>query len=78
MCFLCDVGGVEDARHVIMQCSYQSDTRREMFEEICKVYSNFELIETFSVLLVRSIEEVELNTMRKIWKISCTYISKMY
>ena len=48
-----------------------------MFEEICKVYPNFGLIETFSVLLGRSIEEVELNIMCKIWKISCTYISKM-
>ena len=78
MCTLCDVGGVEDARHVIMQCQFHTNARTEMFNEIVNVYPAFGQEETFSILLGRVIDDVECNVMVSIWLIACTYISRMY
>ena len=78
MCILCEIGGVEDAKHIIMQCPSQTVHRTEMSNEISRIHHDNANIDMFSVMLGNTIEGVHWESMCMIWKISCTYIAKMY
>ena len=77
-CIMCDNLAYEDIRHVVMQCSAQSDLRREMYREIhTNVPASVNMC-NFGVLMGSSIDGWDCNDMLPIWLISCTYIVRMY
>ena len=77
-CIMCDNIAYEDIRHVVMQCSAQSDLRREMYREIhTNVPASVNMC-NFGVLMGSSIDGWDCNDMLPIWLISCTYIVRMY
>ena len=78
MCILCETGGVENARHVIMQCPFHAEIRKTMCDEIDAILPGFGQMEVFNTLIGKPIVGVDAHTMYEIWKISCTYISHMY
>ena len=78
MYILCEIGGVEDAKHTIMQCPSQTVHRTEMSNEISRIHHDNANIDMFSVMLGNTIEGVHWESRCMIWKISCTYIAKMY
>ena len=55
-CTLCDNAAYENARHMIMQCSFNLGKRTTMFNEIETVYPNLDPAEAFSVLMGKHIE----------------------
>ena len=75
---MCDNAAYEDVRHMITQCSSQSDVRHEMYDEINKRVPGSEQLCSFDVLLGNQIEGWECSDMLPIWLISGTYIVKMY
>ena len=80
-CTLCDNAANENARHMVMQCSFNEGKRTAMFNEIetvyPRVYPNLEPAEAFSVLMGKHIEGCDPERMVHIWKISCNYITQM-
>ena len=78
MCYLCDLGCIENANHVIMQCPFQQDMRNEMFDSISAIYNDIGNVNVFSTLLGKPIEGLHIQQMYEIWIIACTYVSKMY
>ena len=78
MCMLCDVGGVEDARHVIMQCPSQIVHMTEMFNEISRIHPDTANLDMFSVVPGHTIEGIHCESMCMIWQIACIYIAQMY
>ena len=78
MCYLCDLGCIENANHVIMQCPFQQDLRNDMFNCISAIYHDIGNVNVFSTLLGKPIEGLHIQQMYEIWIIACTYVSKMY
>ena len=77
MCSLCQLGCIENANHVIMQCPFQQDLRNEMFDIIYDIYPDIGNV-NLCTLMGKPIEGLRMQLMYKIWTVSCTYISKMY
>ena len=78
MCSLCDLGCIEDAQHIVMQCPFQTRLRTDMFHEIVAVYPEIGQMYTYAMLIGKPIDGIHVNQMYIIWTISCTFISKMY
>ena len=77
-CTLCENAAYEDVNHMIMQCSFHSDTRREMYEELNRIIPNIETMCSLGVLLGKCIDGWDYGGMVPIWMVFCTYIVKMY
>ena len=78
MCYLCDLGAMECANHVIMQCPFHNQHRTEMFREIDLIWPNFEPTEIFSAIMGKPIEGVPEDVMCRAWMVGCTFITRMY
>ena len=78
MCILCEHGGREDAKHIVMQCPFNYALKTEMFDKISTIIPDNAGIDMFSVILGNTIEGLQWESMCMVWKVSCTYISKMY
>ena len=77
-CTLCENAAYEDVNHMIMQCSYHSDTHREMYEELNRIIPNIETMCSLGVLLGKCIDGWEYGEMDPILMVLCTYIVEMY
>ena len=74
-CIMCDNAAYEDANHMIMQCSYHSNTQLEMYDEMNRMIPNVDIMCSVGVLLGKCIDGWEYNHMVLLWMISCTYIA---
>ena len=77
-CPLCDHIAYETALHMVMQCPHQNELRADMYAAIAENGRALENVCTFDILMGGVIEGWNLEGMLPIWKVSCTYISKMY
>ena len=83
-CTNCDLGIVEDTKHVIMQCPQNEEVRKEMFQEIKELGINaidntFENAnDYFPVLLGKQPENVETEDMIKLCMITGKHITNIY
>ena len=77
-CSLCDHACYENVLHMVMQCAYHNDLRNEMYAAINVNGRALGNVCTFEILMGGVIEGWDSEGMLPIWKISCTYISKMY
>ena len=78
MCSLCDLGALEDAVHLIMQCPAQADIRELLYEQINDLQPPIEHQEYFYVMMGKYIQEWEFLDMLPIWMASCHHIGRMY
>ena len=84
MCNRCDLGCIEDVKHLIMQCPYFEAKRARMYEEIKQlntdelneVQSNTQ--EIFYVILGKHPSDAHFENMIQFWLITGTYICEMY
>ena len=74
-CIMCDNAAYEDANHMIMQCSYHSNTQLEMYDEMNRMIPNVDIMCSVGVLLGKCIDGWEHNHMVLLWMISFTYIA---
>ena len=77
-CTVCDHASYETVTHMVMQCPYQVGLRAEMYAAIAETGRNLDNICTFETLMGGVIDGWDAEGMLPIWKIACTYISKMY
>ena len=84
MCHRCDLGSPEDARHIILQCPYFSDERRNLFEALersSNLWAN-EIInnghDLLHILLGKQPEGFPFDEMLNIWIIAGGYIVDIY
>ena len=77
-CTLCDHASLEDALHMVMQCTYHNEARADMYKAISENGSKLDTVCTFKVLVGGVIDGWDLEGMLPIWKILCTYITRMY
>ena len=84
VCERCDDFVLEDAKHVILQCASTNELRVEMFLEIERmpdgigkhiVDSSEDILAT---ILGKFCNTVSVQHMVEFWKITCTYVDKMY
>ena len=83
-CERCDYGTIENARHLIMQCPFFDENRREMYreledlqcEEITEALSNPQ--NTLSLVLGKQPENMSLANMLNLCMITGKHISRMY
>ena len=82
-CTRCDLSIVEDPKHIVMQCPYYEENRKEMFHDIRTLgYDEIDGVmgtgDVFSILMGKHPENVPMVIMVKVWIISGKHISKMY
>ena len=83
-CNKCDLGIVEGAKHITMQCPFYEDVRKEMYEEIkrlrCESIDNAlnNAPDSFHLLLGKQPDGVEMDNMVDLCLISGKYISRIY
>ena len=84
VCEFCDMFCVEDIIHILNQCPYYHEERKEMYEKIYNECPNVRRIFRVEVkhipyyLLGRVIPELDINEMIRFWITSCDYINRMY
>ena len=77
-CTLCDHASYENVLHMVMQCPHHYNSRIEMYTAIAENGRALDNVCTFDILMGGVIDGWDLEGMLPIWKISCTYISRMY
>ena len=60
MCILCDLGAIEDIRHVVMQCPYHIAKGTSMYSEIDRICPNFG---TLSILIGKVQEGLNIEVL---------------
>ena len=84
VCNLCDQGAVDDANHMVMQCSHFQPKRTEMFNEIEALlmrrdYTINQMDENiFLSLMGKPATNISHEVMCEIWLCSVRHISSMY
>ena len=84
MCHECDFGIAETIHHLIMQCPVNEEIRNAMFYEINKIDDRFDergMIspgDTFLWIMGKQIENVDADTMTRIWITAGHFITRMY
>ena len=78
MCNLCELGIIEDANHMIMQCHSHEPHRINMNNEINAIYNLEVGMLTLEVMLGRYLEGKDFDEMVPLWLISSYYIYMMY
>ena len=84
MCNRCDLGILEDARHIIMQCPYFTEERTDMFNEIEHVSNTWadkisnQGYDILHVLLGKQPLDTTFEEMIHVWLISGKYINDIY
>ena len=84
MCDLCNLFENEDARHMILHCTYFERERNEMFNEIDKLDANVNqamrdsTTDILYTLLARPLVGLDHINMEKVWLVSLEYIYSMY
>ena len=84
VCRMCNDFHLEDANHLIMQCSTNVDIRRQMYEDVYRMPNGVgrvimeESDDTLATLLGRLCPLVDVQDNKNFLKIVCCSISKMY
>ena len=84
MCELCDLYEIEDARHLVLHCSFFNRKRNEMMNEISKLGDTVNAAirnadcDILYILLGRPLAELNPRDMERVWLVSLEYISSMY
>ena len=84
MCIECDLGVVEDVKHIVMQCPIHEDSRKFMFQQINGLPNDIgplvlsEPGEILYILLGKSDQRLDIDQMIQVWLISASFISRMY
>ena len=84
MCELCSKYEVEDAKHVILYCTYVNEIRAEMYECFNAMPDNLCMSildgsdNIYYTLLGKPCKEIDENIYREFNVIASSYISKMY
>ena len=86
LCVNCDLGAVEDAKHVVLQCPFNQDihVRYDMFKSVHRLESG--LIERIlsdhgnvhRTCMGWCPEDERFGNMKECWCCTSDYISKMY
>ena len=80
-CDMCEQFIAEDVKHIVLECDGTRILRMEMFDCMYRV-SNMDIVamsdNILHTLLGKNIEEVPIQDMMEVWKLSCRYISRMY
>ena len=61
-----------------MQCPYHRALQEKMQNEVCMIDPDFGTRDVFNTIMGKPIEGIDDESMLMIWKITCTYTSKMY
>ena len=84
MCDRCELGIIENARHLILQCSFYDLERTDMFKEIESVNDTWSTkisnqgYDLMHILLGMLPEGINFDEMKDIWLIAGSHISRMY
>ena len=84
LCSHCDLGSIEDAKHLVLHCPRLQGEQTEMFVSIELVVEHFNNVvnreneDMFNILLGKSLTTIPDETMKNVWKISGYYIHRMY
>ena len=78
MCIRCELGALENASHMIMQCPANAHHRQSMHNEIVVLHPDIDPQEYLSVVLGKCIVGWEYENMVPIWEISARYVNLMY
>ena len=84
MCHRCDLGIIENARHLILQCPFYDLERASMFREIESTNDtwsskiNNQGYDAMHVLLGMQPDNTTFNEIIHIWLIAGSHISRMY
>ena len=84
ICDKCDLGILENANHIIMQCPFYTDERRELFYAIKRIHSEVanrvinDPLQYYNVIMGKHPEYASFEDMLVIWLISGTAISNIY
>ena len=76
--------GLEDANHMILQCPFTNEIRREMFTEINSMPNGIgkQIVDSshdiLATLLGKYNDDIDTQNMFDFWKITCTGVYKMY
>ena len=83
-CTLCDLGSLDDAKHMVLQCPMLQPKRTEMFIEIEALLMRYDydvnhLDENiFLNLIGKPAADIPQDVMHNVWLISVRYIASMY
>ena len=84
MCERCDIGILEDARHVILQCPFFSGQRVNMFseiEDVCPIWKlsiSYQGYDILHILLGKQPNNITFEEMLDVWLIAGKHISSIY
>ena len=83
VCVFCDAGVVDNARHMILQCSNTLGERDEVFRRIyAAIGADAVLVENrddvLAVLMGRSIAGMNEDNMFRLWVIAGQFVHRMY
>ena len=78
MCIQCELGCIEDANHMILQCPKHEHLRVEMHNEIGKHYTLAVGEFTLEVMLGNYLNDKSFEEMLNLWFITSHYIYQMY
>ena len=78
MCIRCELGALETATHMIMQCPSNAPHRQSIHDEIRVIIPHIDPQEYLNVIMGKCIDEWEYDNMVPIWEISAKYVNLMY
>ena len=84
VCVRCELGIVEDAKHVVMQCPYYQNIRQEMLDEIeqlqCEGISDAlrNAQDSFYILLAKQPANIAMENMIDLCLITRKHITRIY
>ena len=84
VCYQCALYALENIHHMVMQCPGFYELRVQMYAEIKTLSGGIcqklekEPCRVFNWLHAATIEGVDISNLRALWKISGTFITKMY
>ena len=78
MCIRCDLGAMETAVHMIMECPANLECRTTLNAEMNDIAPDIEPHEMLNVALGKVIDGWNMDQMRPIWEVSAKYITQMY
>ena len=83
-CTLCDLGSVDDSRHMVMECPGLQPMRNTMFTKINAILDEYGLEHdvldgnVFLTLMGKPNVNIPMEAMEEIWIFSARNISSMY
>ena len=82
-CTKCDLG-LESAKHILMQCPFYEEDRREMYQEIedleCEEINEAlnEMTEVFPIIMGKQPENVSIENMFRLCFVTGRHIARIY